>query len=130
MNLVIKTLRYQIDYGFVETFSFRLRLYDDLSYIFFLLTFLRMRFQFLIHFSGSFKFFNTILSFYCGFVIGFVHLCSMCSSYIRFVWYFVVYFMFLLACFTLRLEISSRFPWQFNILVANYSFLLCFVSYF
>jgi hypothetical protein len=34
MNLVIKTLRYQIVYGFVETFSFRLRLSDDLSYAF------------------------------------------------------------------------------------------------
>jgi hypothetical protein len=42
-------------------------------------------FEFLIHFSCSFKFLSPILSFYCGFVIDFVHPCSICSSCIRFV---------------------------------------------
>ena len=92
--------------------------------LFFLLTFLRMRFEFLIHFSYLFKFLNTILSFYCGFVIGFVHPCLKCSSYIRFVWYF----MFLLTCFTLRLEISSRF--SYSIFHEYFTFCLCFCDIF
>jgi hypothetical protein len=43
----------------------------------------------LIHFSCSFKFLITILSFYCVFV----HPCSICSSYTRFVFVFDVYFL-------------------------------------
>jgi transposase len=39
--------------------------------------------------SWSFKFLITILSFHCGFV----HPCSICSSYIRFVFAFDVYFL-------------------------------------
>jgi hypothetical protein len=49
-----------------------------------LLTILTMWFEFFIHFSCSFKFLITILSFYCVFV----HPCSICSSYIRFVFCF------------------------------------------
>ena len=93
----------------------------------FLLTFLTMRFESLVHFSCSFKFLNTILLRFCHwFCVSVFNMFVMHS----FCLIFVVYFLFLLACFTLRLEISSRFPWQFNILVANYSLLLCFVSYF
>jgi hypothetical protein len=56
MNLVIKTLRYQIVYGFVETFSFRLRLYDDLSYTFFYLFFANI-------FDDAIRVLNTLFMF-------------------------------------------------------------------
>ena len=68
-----------------------------------LLTILTMWSEFLIHFPCSFKFVSTILSFYCGFV----HSCSICSSYIRFVFGFDVYF----------LRFSLRFSCLFKIFV-------------
>jgi len=60
-------------------------------------------------FACSFKFLNTILSIYCGFV----HPCSICSSYIRFVWYFIAFF-----------RIQLTFLWVFYVL-----FLLYFCSW-
>ena len=65
-----------------------------------LLTILTMWFEFLIHFSCSFKFLINILSFYCVFV----HPCSIFSSYIRFV-------------FALLFEVSLGFSCLFNILI-------------
>ena len=109
MNLVIKSLRYQIANGFVETFSFRLRLYDDLSYtffFFFLLTFLTMRFESLVHFSCSFKFLNSILlrfcHWFCVSVFNMFAIHSLCSIFCR------ILYVYVCVCFTFLVTFSRN----------------------